>query len=70
MARIGILGAGSFGTAVAVHAARAGHRTTLWVRREEAALEIHAARENRRYLPGVTLPEGLSVTHALAALAD
>jgi glycerol-3-phosphate dehydrogenase (NAD(P)+) len=70
MARIGILGAGSFGTAVAVHAARAGHRTTLWVRREEAALEIHAARENRRYLPGVTLSEGLAVTHALAALAD
>ena len=70
MARIGILGAGSFGTAVAVHAARAGHSTTLWVRREEAAAEIHAARENRRYLPGVTLPEGLAITHDLARLAD
>ena len=70
MARIGILGAGSFGTAVAVHAARAGHRTTLWVRREEAAAEIDAARENRRYLPGVILPEGLAITHDLAALAD
>lgn len=70
MARIGVLGAGSFGTAVAVHAARAGHTTTLWVRREEAAAEIDAARENRRYLPGVSLPAGLAITHDLAALAD
>jgi glycerol-3-phosphate dehydrogenase (NAD(P)+) len=70
MAQIGVLGAGSFGTAVAVHAARAGHRTTLWVRRPEAAAEIDAARENRRYLPGVTLPAGLEITHDLAALAD
>ena len=70
MPRIGILGAGSFGTAVAVHAVRAGHATTLWVRREDAARELHAARENRRYLPGVIFPEGLVVTHDLAALAD
>lgn len=70
MPRIGILGAGSFGTAVAVHAARAGHETVLWVRREEAAAELQAARENRRYLPGVLFPEGLAVTHDLAALAD
>lgn len=70
MARIGILGAGSFGTAVAIHAARAGHQATLWVRREAAAVEIDAARENRRYLPGVSLPEGLAITHDLAALAD
>ena len=47
MAQIGILGAGSFGTAVAVHAARAGHQTTLWVRREEAAAQMRATRENR-----------------------
>lgn len=70
MAEIGILGAGSFGTALAVHAARAGHRATLWVRREEAAAEIAVARENRRYLPGVTLPDALAITHDLAALCD
>lgn len=68
-ARIGVLGAGSFGTAVAVHAARAGHPVVLWVRRAEAAAEMAAARENRRYLPGVALPETLVVTHELAALA-
>ena len=70
MRRIGVLGAGSFGTAVAVHAARAGHPTTLWVRREEAAAELQMARENHRYLPGVIFPEGLAITHDLAALAD
>jgi glycerol-3-phosphate dehydrogenase (NAD(P)+) len=70
MAQIGILGAGSFGTAVAVHAARAGHRTTLWVRREEAATQMQAARENRSYLPGVGFPEGLAITHDLEALLE
>ncbi|MEO8277679.1 MAG: NAD(P)H-dependent glycerol-3-phosphate dehydrogenase [Thermoanaerobaculia bacterium] len=70
MAKIGVLGAGSFGTAVAVHAARAGHATTLWVRREEAAKELEAVRENRRYLQGVGFPPGLVVTHDLAALVD
>ena len=70
MAQIGILGAGSFGTAVAVHSARSGHQTTLWVRREEAAAEIRAASENHRYLPGVTLPVGLSIARDLAELAD
>lgn len=67
--RIGVLGAGSFGTAVAVHAARAGHRTLLWVRRADAAAELAAHRENRRYLPGVELPESLTVTHELAELS-
>src|SRR5690606_17941367 len=40
MRPIGVLGAGSFGTAVAIQAARAGHRTLLWVRREEKAAEL------------------------------
>lgn len=70
MKPIGVLGAGSFGTAVAIQAARAGHRTLLWVRRPELAAELAAARENRTYLPGVPFPDGLEVTDELAALAD
>ncbi len=69
MSAIGILGGGSFGTALAVSAARSGERVLLWVRREEAAVEIAAARENRHYLPGVTLPEEIEVTHDLEVLA-
>jgi glycerol-3-phosphate dehydrogenase (NAD(P)+) len=70
MRPIGVLGAGSFGTAVAIQTARCGHRTLLWVRRPELAAELEAARENRLYLPGVPFPELVEVTHDLAALAD
>lgn len=70
MRPIGVLGAGSFGTAVAIQAAREGHRTLLWVRRSDKAAELEAARENRLYLPGVAFPQALEITHDLAALAD
>jgi glycerol-3-phosphate dehydrogenase (NAD(P)+) len=67
---IGVLGAGSFGTALAIHAARAGHPVRLWARRAEVAAGLAEARENAVYLPGVPFPEGLEVTHDLATLAD
>lgn len=70
MKTIGVLGAGSFGTALAIHAARAGHRVRLWARRADFAAEMAAARENRLYLPGVPFPDGLEVGHELKALAD
>jgi glycerol-3-phosphate dehydrogenase (NAD(P)+) len=70
MSRVGVLGAGSFGTAMAVHAARAGHSVTLWARRADVAAELGARRENRLYLPGVTLPDGIEVRHDFEALAD
>jgi glycerol-3-phosphate dehydrogenase (NAD(P)+) len=67
---IGVLGAGSFGTALAIHAARAGHRVRLWARRADFAAEMAAARENRLYLPGVPFPDGLEAGQELTALAD
>jgi glycerol-3-phosphate dehydrogenase (NAD(P)+) len=57
-----VLGAGSWGTALAIHLARAGTVVTLWARRPEAAAAIDAARENAAYLPGCRLPDGVSVT--------
>ncbi len=59
--RAAVVGAGSFGTAVAVLLERAGVRTTLLCRTAEQAERLEAERENARYLPGVELPGHLRV---------
>ncbi|TMK97341.1 MAG: glycerol-3-phosphate dehydrogenase, partial [Actinobacteria bacterium] len=56
-----VIGAGSFGTAVAVLLARGGFRTTLQARTAEQAERLNADRENLVYLPGVELPRELRV---------
>jgi glycerol-3-phosphate dehydrogenase (NAD(P)+) len=58
--RLLVLGAGAWGTALAVHAA-ARQPVTLWARDAAQAQAMAAARENARYLPGVALPPGLQV---------
>jgi glycerol-3-phosphate dehydrogenase (NAD(P)+) len=65
MKRIAVLGAGSWGTALAVHAARAGFETALWARRADLADAVARERENRDYLPGIALPESVRVTASL-----
>jgi glycerol-3-phosphate dehydrogenase (NAD(P)+) len=68
--RIGVLGAGSWGTALAVHLAGAGgHAVALWARHPELARRLAAARENRDYLAGVEIPPGVEPTADMAALA-
>jgi len=56
-----ILGAGAWGTALALHCDRAGHVVTLVPRRLESALALADLRENREYLPGFTLPPSLQI---------
>jgi glycerol-3-phosphate dehydrogenase (NAD(P)+) len=69
--KIGVLGAGSWGTALAALMARHGHRVTLWGRDEAVIGAIDQQHENPRYLPGIALPDGLRATGDLAvALAD
>src|SRR5947199_234326 len=58
-----VIGAGSFGTAVAVLLARGGLRTTLQTRTEEQAERLREDRENREYLDGVELPRELRIEH-------
>ncbi|HEX6203095.1 MAG TPA: NAD(P)H-dependent glycerol-3-phosphate dehydrogenase [Thermoanaerobaculia bacterium] len=70
MRSIGVLGAGSFGTALAVHAAAAGRDVVLWARREELALAMSREGENRSYLPGIPLPPALRLTSDLAEVAE
>ena len=65
---IGILGAGAFGTALAVALARNG-AVTLWARDPAQAAEMQQTRRNERRLPGVTLPENVSVTAEIADIS-
>ena len=64
---IAILGAGSWGTALAIAFARAGASVSLWARDAEHARQIAAERENRRYLPGVEIPPAIAVTGDIGA---
>lgn len=56
---VSVLGAGSWGTALAILLARNGHRTRLWGRRPNAIEEMASRGENTRYLPGMRFPHGL-----------
>jgi glycerol-3-phosphate dehydrogenase (NAD(P)+) len=69
--RIAVFGAGAWGTALAVNAA-ARHELVLWARDAAQATLLARERENRRYLPGVSLPAGLRVESGdkVAALAS
>ena len=64
MTDISVLGAGAFGTALAISLARDGNAVTLWARDPG---EMQAARENTRRLPGHRFPEALTVTGNLGA---
>ena len=64
-----VLGAGAWGTALAV-AASARHPVLLWARDPQQANEMAASRRNRRYLPEVALPESLRITADPAEARD
>ncbi|MBN7138380.1 glycerol-3-phosphate dehydrogenase [Lysobacter enzymogenes] len=65
--RVAVIGAGSWGTALAALIARHGHPTVLWGRDPDVAAAIGARHENPRYLPGIALPDALRATTDLAA---
>lgn len=60
--RVAVLGAGAWGTALALQAARAGNEVVLWTRDPARAAAMAAEGANSRYLPGIPLPPGLQVT--------
>lgn len=64
---VSVLGAGSWGTALAALVARNGAPTRLWARDRVALEEIASSRRNQRYLPDISLPEGLRCEADLAA---
>jgi glycerol-3-phosphate dehydrogenase (NAD(P)+) len=69
MSKLAIIGAGAWGTALALQAVRAGHRVALIARDEAAASVIQSTRENRR-LPGFRLPDSVELRHDLPTDAD
>jgi glycerol-3-phosphate dehydrogenase (NAD(P)+) len=66
MSRIAVIGAGSWGTALAVSLARrGGHELCLWAHSPAHAAELTETGENLRYLPGFILPMGIHITSRL-----
>ncbi len=65
-----MLGAGSWGTALAIQFARAGHSVVLWARDRAQVAELAAARRNNRYLPDVPFPDRLEVASDLRAAVE
>jgi glycerol-3-phosphate dehydrogenase (NAD(P)+) len=66
MSRIAVLGAGSWGTALALSLARrGGHSLSLWAHSPAHAAELAATRENKLYLPGFSLPGDVRITASL-----
>lgn len=68
--KITLLGAGSWGTALAILAARNGHRVMLWGHHEQHMAVLANDRKNQRYLPDLSFPDQLSVTSDLKVAAE
>lgn len=62
MAKIGIISAGAWGTAIGSQLGKAGHTVRMWAREEKLVNDINELHENTLYLPGYTLSENVSAT--------
>jgi len=67
---IAVLGAGSWGTALALLLARNGNETRLWARNPEHVSQMQQASENAKYLPGIPFPDNLHVQSDLNKVLD
>ena len=70
MGRLGVIGGGAFGTAMACVVRRDGHEVTIWVREPEVAAAINRDAANPSFLPGVRLVPGIVATTDFARVAD
>jgi glycerol-3-phosphate dehydrogenase (NAD(P)+) len=68
--QIGVIGAGAWGTTLAIRLADAQRPVTLWAHTGEAAEQLSATRENSRYLPGVTFPPNVRIASEDAYLGE
>jgi glycerol-3-phosphate dehydrogenase (NAD(P)+) len=70
VSRVAVLGAGSWGTTLAVHLAQAGHDPSLWGNEPRDLADLERDRENRKFLPGIALPDRVKVRAELEAALD
>jgi glycerol-3-phosphate dehydrogenase (NAD(P)+) len=70
VSRVAVLGAGSWGTTLAVHLAHLGHEVGLWDVDAAQVAAIGRDRENRKFLAGIALPEGIKVHPKLETALD
>ncbi|MGE5814321.1 MAG: NAD(P)H-dependent glycerol-3-phosphate dehydrogenase [Acidobacteriota bacterium] len=70
MSRVAVLGAGSWGTALAVHLARNGHQARLWGRDRELVARMRDERRNAAFLPDIRFPEAVTPTAHLDECMD
>lgn len=70
MADISIIGSGGWGTAVAVMLTKNGHSVTLWSYMDEESAALEKYHENKPYLPGVKIPDGIRFTSDISDCAD
>ncbi len=68
MKRVGVVGGGAWGTALAITAARAGSEVTLWAREPEVVTSINGWQENEMFLPGIKLPDTIHAVNDLDAM--
>jgi len=68
--KLGVVGAGSWGTALAVHFADAGHDVLLWARDRDLSRRLAKTRDNHKYLPGVVFPKSLHIVRDLVEVHE
>jgi glycerol-3-phosphate dehydrogenase (NAD(P)+) len=70
MALVAVIGAGSWGTALALELSSIGHTTRLWAYEDDVVESIRVHRENKIFLPGIKFPEGIIATTNLPYAID
>ncbi len=68
--KISVLGAGGWGTALALVVSANDHDVTLWARSQDTIAQMRRSRINSAYLPGVIIPESMHLTHSVEETAD
>ncbi|HFL3828669.1 TPA: NAD(P)H-dependent glycerol-3-phosphate dehydrogenase [Clostridioides difficile] len=68
MARIGVIGGGSWGTALAILLSNKNHKVDIWVRNKEQLKAMKEFKENKKYLPNISIPDKIVITNDISEL--